>query len=169
MPEPSRSIADWRRESQRLNELLERSVDSMEEQLKRPDLLPRTRERAEAAADGARDNGERVAALLREAGLPPDSRAKASDKSFALMEYYDQIAARLGLGPGRADGEPAGVRIAWSSAWAGPQAGQGAGAGRWPLPAGYDLHQRLAPALTVALDINPLLLLVGRKAMFGAA
>ena len=166
MPEPSRSIADWRRESQRLNELLERSVDSMEEQLKRPDLLPRTRERVKLLQKGHRDNGERVAALLREAGLAPDSRAKASDKSFALMEYYDQILRDWAWDrEGQTENQLSFDRLV-DSLGGDHKLGKVLVLGAGPCRLAYDLHQRLAPALTVALDINPLLLLVGRKAMF---
>lgn len=39
------------------------------------------------------------------------------------------------------------------------------GAGACRLP--YDLHKRVSPALSVALDINPLLLLIGCKAVHG--
>ncbi len=166
MPEPSRSVADWRRESQRLNELLERSVDTMEEQLKRPDLLPRTRERVKLLQKGHRDNGERVAALLREAGLAPDSRAKASDKAFALMEYYDQILRDWAWDrEGQTENQLSFDRLV-DSLGGDHKLGKVLVLGAGPCRLAYDLHQRLAPALTVALDINPVLLLVGRKAMF---
>src|SRR5687767_11836346 len=76
MPDPSKAVAEWRREAQRLAELLERSVGLMDEQLKYPDLLPSTRRRVERTRAAHAENGERITTLFREAGLPPDSRAK---------------------------------------------------------------------------------------------
>jgi uncharacterized protein YbaR (Trm112 family) len=167
MPEPSRAIADWRRESQRLAEALEHSVGMMEEQLKRADLLPRTRARLERLRQGHRDNGERVAALLREAGLPPDSRAKASDKAFLLMEYYDQILRDWAWDrEGQTENQLSFDRLV-DSLGGEHRLGKVLVLGAGPCRLAYDVHQRLKPALTVTLDINPLLLLVGRKAMFG--
>jgi uncharacterized protein YbaR (Trm112 family) len=169
MPEPARSIADWRREAQRLAELLEQAVAQMDQQLERADLLPRTRERLQRLRRGHVDNGERMTALMREAGLPPDSRAKASDKPFAMMEYYDQVLRDWAWDrEGQTENQRAFDRLA-GSLGGDHQLGKVLVLGAGPCRLAYDLHQRLAPALTVALDINPMLLLAGRRAMFGGS
>src|SRR5687767_12495033 len=87
-PEPTRQVEQWRREAQRFVELLEHSVTGMDEHLGRGDLLGRTRTRLERTRAAHARNGQRIAELFSAAGLAPDSRAKASDTEFSLIEYY---------------------------------------------------------------------------------
>jgi hypothetical protein len=112
------------------------------------------------------ENGERIAALFREAGLSPDGKAKASDKEFLLMEYYDQILRDWAWDQ---DGQRENARALelLEEAMAGDtRLGKVLVLGAGPCRLAHDLHQRFAPTLTVALDINPLLLLVGKQVIF---
>src|SRR5688572_11343594 len=56
--EPTKMVADWRREVQRFAELVEHSRAAMDEQLARADLLPLTRARLERTREAHSRNGQ---------------------------------------------------------------------------------------------------------------
>ena len=167
LPEPRRALDGWKREAQRLVELIEQSVASMDEQRQRVDLLPSTRQRLDRMRAAHAENAQRVGALFRSAGLAPDARSKASDAEFSLIEYYEQI-LRDWAWDSSGGRENARACDLLADTLAG-QTGLGRvlvlGAG--PCRLAYDLHMRFQPALTVALDLNPLLLLAAHQVLFG--
>jgi uncharacterized protein YbaR (Trm112 family) len=170
LPEPHRAISDWRREAQRFVELVDSQIEAFDKELARADLLPSTRRRLERMRDANRKNGDRVAGLFRDAGVAPDSRAKASGRDFTLVQYYEQILRDWGNW--QPAGRPSENQVALDAVLAalGPQTaalGKVLVLGTGPSRLAYDLHQRLAPTLTVALDFDPLLLLAAQRVMFG--
>lgn len=169
-PDPQRRIANWRRQAQRFVELVEGSGTSLAEQLQQFDLLPSTRRRVELVRRATAEHCERVVDLLRAAGIAPDPRAKASGTDFTLVEFYDHILRDWAWErPGHAENAQAreSVERALGEAQADRRLGRvlvlGAGACRLA----YDLHVAHAPAMTVALDINPLLLLAAARIIVG--
>src|SRR5688572_29450254 len=91
MSDPTRALEGWRREAQRLVELIEQSVASMDEQRKQIDLLASSRGRLDRVRAAHAENARRLADLFRAAGLAPEGRSKASESDFSLIEYYEQI------------------------------------------------------------------------------
>ena len=173
LPEPQRAIGDWRREAQRFVELVDSQLAAFDKELARTDLLPSTRQRLQTQRQANRTNGDRVATLFSEAGVAPDSRAKASGRDFTMVQYYEQILRDWGnWGP--AD-RPAENQVALQvvlDTLAGDtnlatDLGRLLVLGAGPSRLAYDLHQKLAPTLTVALDYDPLLLLAAQRVMFG--
>jgi SAM-dependent methyltransferase len=165
VPEPARKLADWRRQVARMAELNERSLATIDEQLKRFDLLPATRQRIEKLRVATVENAERVVGLFSAAGLEPDPRAKAGDGDFNIIEYYEHILRdwawdRDGTAEnGRALAQ---VKDAIGAEPLGRMLVLGAG----PARLAYDLAIAHQPALTVALDLSPLLLLAARRIIF---
>jgi uncharacterized protein YbaR (Trm112 family)/SAM-dependent methyltransferase len=167
MPDPKRALMDWQRDLQRMVELVERQVGSFDSELKRTDLLASTRGRLERLRNGYRDNGNAIIDLFRAAGLAPDSRAKASEREHSLIQYYEQ-ALRDWAWDAEGYGENK-LAADLVTATLGEQRDVGRvlvlGAGACRLA--YDLHQRLAPGMTVCLDFDPLLLLIARRMLDG--
>jgi SAM-dependent methyltransferase/uncharacterized protein YbaR (Trm112 family) len=170
--EPGRRLDEWRRAAERFIDLLEGSVAQLDEHLKRLDLLASTRGRLTRQRDGHRDNGERLRALFRGAGLWPQGRTKASEQEQPLIEYYEHILRdwaweAAGAGGGQPGENARAAELVTASLGADTRLGKVLVLGAGPCRLAYDLHQRFSPELTVALDINPLLLLAARQVMFG--
>jgi uncharacterized protein YbaR (Trm112 family) len=166
-PEPGRQLGDWRRQAQRFVELTDRSVEALGEQEKRADLLASTRGRLARLRAATAENAERVVALLAGAGLAPDSKAKATGSDFTLIEYYTHL-LRDWAWDADGPGENERARdLVLSTLGEDRRLGRVLVLGAGPGRLAYDLHVALAPELTVALDINPLLLLAGERTMFG--
>jgi uncharacterized protein YbaR (Trm112 family) len=166
VPEPAKKRADWRRQLARVVELNERSVATIDDELKRFDLLPATRARIEKLRVGNLRNAEAVTGLFSAAGLEPDAKAKVTGEDFNVIEYYDHILRdwawdRDGRGEnGRAFAQ---VKEAAGEAPLGKTLVLGAG----PARLAYDLAIDRKPELTVALDLSPLLLLAAKRIIFG--
>jgi uncharacterized protein YbaR (Trm112 family) len=169
LPEPQRWIGDCRREAQRFVELVESQLGAFDKELARTDLLPSTRRRLERQREANRQNGERVAGLFRDGGLAPDSRAKASGRDFTMVQYYEQILrdwGNWGL-PDRPSENQVALELLLATIGGKTALGRVLVIGSGPSRLAYDLHQRLAPEVTVALDYDPLLLLAAQRVMFG--
>ena len=166
-PEPTRKLDEWRRQAQRFVELLGHSVSAMDEHLERADLLPGTRQRLQRTRAANARNGERLAQLFSAAGLAPDSRAKASEHEFSLIEYYEQILRDWAWEGGQHRENAEAAELVAATLGEDTRLGRMLVLGAGPCRLTYDLHTRFAPAATVALDINPLLLLAARQVMFG--
>jgi len=169
--DPARALGDWRN---RLTQYLEEFGAA--ERAAQADLAatsrPATRDRLGRLIDGYRSQQRRVREVLAPLGLAPTPQAQAAQQAFAtrlplsqdLHSYYanlhrdwvwgdeenrrsaELVADALGSGAAR-------VLVL------------GAGAARLA----YDVHQAGAMELTVALDLNPLLLIVARRVMAGEA
>jgi uncharacterized protein YbaR (Trm112 family) len=167
VPDPPRAYEGWRREAQRFVELIQQSVSGMEEQGKRLDLLPTTRRRLERLRAANSENGERVAELFRAAGMAPDPRSKASAADFTLIEYYEQV-LRDWAWQGASGGENAkALELVAATVGEDRDLGRVLVLGAGPARLAYDLHTRFTPKVTVALDLNPFLLLCAQKVLHG--
>jgi uncharacterized protein YbaR (Trm112 family) len=167
LPDPKRALNDWQRELQRLVELLEKQIATFDRELARTDLLASTRSRLERLRAAYRDNGGRILDLFRQAGLPPDSRAKASDREHSLIQYYEQ-ALRDWAWDAEGYGEnKLAADLVSSTLEDDKRLGRLLVLGAGPCRLAYDLHQRLAPEATVCLDFDPLLLLIAQRMLGG--
>jgi hypothetical protein len=164
--EPGREMAEWRRQLGMYGALLERGVAAMAEQLQSFDLLPATRRRLEALRGATVDNGERLMALLRAAGLTATPVAgEVAEAGFSFIEYYDHILRDWGDGAG--DENRRARDLVLEALGEDRQLGRVAVLGAGGCRLAYDLHQRCKPALTVALDLSPLFLIAAKRVMFG--
>jgi hypothetical protein len=169
--DPGTVLGEWRN---RLTLYLEELA--RDERLARADLadaaLPdATRARLMRLADAYAGQRERVAALLAPLALSAAPAALATQRAMAtrVPQHQDLHSYYTNLHRDWAWGEEENARSA--ELVAGALAARdrhrllvlGAGAGRLA----YDLHQNSPLALTVALDINPLLLLAGERVVSG--
>lgn len=157
-------LDDWRRQAGVYQQLLERGAELMNEQLQRYDLLPATRARLETLRAATADNGQRVLALLRGAGIGPGPSEREAD--FSLIEYYDHLLRDWAWD--EETGENVRSRdmvleVLGDDRKLGRVLVLGAGGCRLA----YDLHMRCKPELTVALDLSPLFLVAAKRVMFG--
>ncbi|HET6582313.1 MAG TPA: hypothetical protein VFG69_02675 [Nannocystaceae bacterium] len=133
-----------------------------------------TAARLHAFADGVRETSSAIAAIHQRAGLGA-ARTSASVANAipsvaghaALFDHYEYAFRDWGWGEAAAQENALGLErviAAIGPIRAAPRVlVLGAGAGRLA----YDLHHRLAASTTVALDIQPLLLLVARSMASG--
>jgi uncharacterized protein YbaR (Trm112 family) len=160
-------LADWRRQAGVYQHLLARGAQLMEEQLAPYDLLPATRQRVKALQAASADNGERVTALLRGAGIEPqETDGEPSDAGFHLIEYYDHL-LRDWAWDEESQENTRSRDLVIEALGADRQLGKMVVLGAGGCRLAYDLHMRCKPALTVALDISPLFLIVAKRVMFG--
>ena len=171
-PEPVASLAEWRQRLQFSLEKLTHDVASLQQELQSPRLRPLTRERLALQIHAYSDQASRLANLLAPLGLRNAQAGIATHLALqtrlpadqGLTTYYANVhrdwawgstenAAALKLVSGALGeaGDPDNLVIL------------GSGAGRLA----YDLHQQLRPALTLALDFNPLLTLIANRATSG--
>ncbi len=167
VPDPRKTLDGWRREVQRFVELIQESVASMDEQLRRIDLLPSTRGRLQRMRQAHADNGDRVAGLFRAAGIAPDPRSKASESDFSLIEYYEQILRDWAWDNEGGHENQRACDLLAATLGEDTRLGRTLVLGAGPARLAYELHRRFAPTLTVALDLNPFLLLAAREALSG--
>jgi uncharacterized protein YbaR (Trm112 family) len=172
--EPSATLGEWRNRQQFALEALVRDAARARTELASSNLRPLTRERLAHSEHASRDQAERLRQLL--APLAVEQRGGAA--------YATHLALRTRLPPdqglttyfanvhrdwcwGDAENAPSCALVADALGDSPLQSVLvlGAGAGRLA----YDLHARLAPGMTVALDFNPLLLLLAARVMAGAA
>ena len=170
--DPRGAAGEWRARLTLMLAELQADAAGTRAALAAPDLLPATRARLERLAAALEDHGQRVARLLE----PLQVHLGAADRdtlralrtrmpvSQGLTNYYVNIHRDWAWG----EAENAASLDLLDTAGTEPLAGArvlvlGAGAGRLA----YDLHRRHAPALTVAMDLNPLLLAVAREMFAG--
>jgi uncharacterized protein YbaR (Trm112 family) len=166
MPDPSSAMARWRGDAQRLVALIETGVAAMDEQRKRVDLLASTRARLERMRAAHAENSQRVATLFREAGLPPRDDGGSSN-DLGLIEYYEQILRDWAWDQTGGTENAQACELVSAAIGDDRQLGRLLVLGAGPARLAYDLHRRLTPALTVALDVNPFLLLCAQKVLHG--
>lgn len=172
MPEPRLALAEWRG---RLHHLLTHyATEAARQRTAIETAAPgsRTRGRLERVAGALEDQAARIRALMQPLGIEGRSEARAVHVALGtelplsqgLTSYYPNLHRDWcwGEAENRASREAV---LASLPAGAEPRRMLviGAGAGRLA----YDLHQSLRPALTVALDFNPLFVLALARILSG--
>ncbi|PZN32250.1 MAG: hypothetical protein DIU71_07995 [Proteobacteria bacterium] len=168
--EPGAAASEWRLRLEFLLQHLGAEAARMRAELDKPHLKPLTRTRLKLLAAAYQDQARRLQALLaplvrevhtaRETHLALRTRLPQSQ---GLAAYYANIHRDWAWGAEENAASCAEVEAALGERPPGRTLILGAGAGRLA----YDIHLRCAPRVTVAADINPLLLLVARKVLAG--
>lgn len=135
------------------------------------ELHERTRARLERIAAGVTEHRARLLALLAEDGITPAPRTKADPPGVpgedSITSYYHQIHRDWGWeDDGSREMDAALHEVASVLQGAAPLGDTlviGAGACRLPS----DVHARFGGATTIAIDINPLPMLVARRVLAG--
>ncbi len=169
LPEPA--LAEWRGRLHALSAHLERQAAQYRYALG-PDVTRNsTRKRLELLALACTDHARRVRALLAplEADAQPASAATYAAlepvvaSSHGLASYYANVHRDWCWGEEENDAAREAVQRALHGASPRRVLVLGSGAGRLA----YDLHAILRPELTIAADINPLLMAVARRMFAG--
>jgi hypothetical protein len=169
--EPSAALGEWRA---RLNfELrrIERDRERRSEAGLRKDLAAATRVRLEAEVAALASHAQRIAALLAPLAAASPGAELASYLALrtrppsdqGVVTYYQNLHRDWAWGEAENDASFAIVAEALAGNTPGRMLVLGSGAGRLA----YDLHMRLDPAVTFALDFNPLLVLIADRIMRG--
>lgn len=160
LPAGRHQKAAWQHQLAELNQRTEHSSANLTALLERYDILPATRERAENAYDMAQASSQIIQRLLAEAGLEAQFHPHLAQASLgSLSEYYHHI-----LQDWAWDNQLIMNRVAHALSVCDLSAVPsmlvlGAGAGRLS----WELHQAFNVGITIASDINPLLLTVANK------
>lgn len=173
--EPDASLGEWRNRLHFELRRLAHEAGRLESALSGAEL-PETRRRLEAQRAATTAHRRALQALLQPLGL--ESRQAGYESHLALRTrlprdqglntYYANVHRDWCWGEAENDASLAEIRTALAAdGERGEQVGDtlvlGAGAGRLA----YDIHMQLGTDRTVALDFNPLLLLVARRVMAG--
>jgi SAM-dependent methyltransferase len=169
--EPAAALGEWRGRLHFSLQRNDRDEQRLRAALERPDLRAPTRARLERLAAATADHGTRLRALL--APLEIERHAAPVETHLALRTrlpsdqglttYYANVHRDWCWGGEENDASFAIVDAALAGASAGSVLVLGAGAGRLA----YDAHERWGNPLTIALDFNPLLMLLAQRVARG--
>jgi uncharacterized protein YbaR (Trm112 family) len=169
--EPSATLGEWRGRLHFLLRRLERERQHIEQAATQPQLRPATRTRLDALARATADHGGRLQTLL--APLEIDRHTNTYETYLALRTrlppdqglttYYANLHRDWCWGEAENETSLQISTTALGARAAGNVLVLGAGAGRLA----YDFHQSTNAAATVALDFNPLLLLIAERLAHG--
>lgn len=169
--EPAAALAEWRGRLELL--LLELEVESarLRADLERPGLTALARNRLKLLAGAQQDHARRLRALLAPLGLGEPRTSHETHLALGtrlpatqgLSSYYVNVHRDWVWGGEENERNFALIARALGDLPPGRLLVLGAGAGRLVL----DLHQNRSPELTVAVDINPLLMAVASKVASG--
>lgn len=149
--------------------MMERTALELQKQLGRFDLLPSTRQRLERIASANSSNRSAIAALFAAVGLTFDpialerARKRAGDDT-RVVQYFEQVLRDWGWPA--SDQNQASLARLRHVAGDGQPLGKTLVLGAGPARLAYDLHRALAPELTIALDLDPFVLLVAHEVLF---
>lgn len=168
--EPALALGEWRLRLQRLHAELLREARERRDAVERT-ASPLTRSRLKLEAAARADHARRLAALLAPLDLEAAGPALETHRALGtqlpetqgLASYYVNAHRDWVWGAAENEASCAVVDAALGDAHGGRLLVLGAGAGRLA----YDLHQRRRPALTIALDINPLFGVLARRLFAG--
>lgn len=168
--EPNAALGEWRGRLHFALQRSEREAKQLRAALER-DLRAPTRARIEMLASATEDHGRRLRSLLAPLEI---ERLTADVETYlalrtrpptdqGLTTYYANVHRDWAWGEVENDASLRIVESALAGASPGTTLVLGAGAARLA----YDLHMRCAPTRTIALDFNPLLLLIAQRVARG--
>ncbi len=169
--EPALLLAEWRGRLRALAAELEAQSSAYRAALTGEVARAATRSRLKLMAGACQDHARRLRALLAPLGVAPAAAATETYRALhgalpagqGLTSYYANLHRDWCWGDAENSAAADAVEAALGVAAPGRVLVLGAGAGRLA----YDLHQRRRPALTVAADLNPLMLAVARRLYAG--
>lgn len=172
-PDPAAALAEWRARLHALVQSIVREAQSLRRELELPGLHALTRRRLDLLATAQADHALRLQALLAPLGLAGlEARPEVHDAvgtelpmSQDLTSYYVNVHRDWVWGEAENAASLQQLKQVIGAAPLGRTLVLGAGAGRLA----YDLHTSCSPAFTLALDLNPLLLLVADRVARGGA
>lgn len=167
--DPARALGEWRNRLTMYLEEFSAATRAAESDLA-AEGHPLTRTRLTALRDGYRAQSRSVAELLKPLGLVTTPLAQAAQQAFAgrvpmgqdLHSYYANLHRDWAWG---AEENEKSLELVATALGGGRERVLVLGGGACRLS--YDLHQAAANPLTVALDINPLLLFAARRILAG--
>jgi len=169
--EPDALVGEWRSRLRALTTELD--AQSARYRAALTDQVTRsiTRNRLKLLSGACQDHARRLKSLLAplqagEATASPETYralSRALPAGQGLTAYYANLHRDWNWGDAENEAAYRAVSTALDSANPGRMLVLGAGAGRLA----YDLHMRRAPAITVAADLNPLMLAVARRLFAG--
>lgn len=166
-PEPMFSMGEWRERLHRLVLQFEHDAETLYEELKQAKLLPATKKRINILAEAYLDQVKRLRHIL----TPLELQALETTfetamalrtqlpQSQGLTTYYANMHKDWNWGDEENKVSVEQVLKALGQHKPGKTLVLGAGACRLA----YDVHNQIAPDITLALDINPLLLLAAKQ------
>lgn len=171
LPDPAASLGEWRDRLHRLVLELQRQAAGMRRELDAPNLLTATRSRLKLLAQAYADHARRLQLLLSPLAL--DRKQTTLETHLALRtrlppsqdlaSYYVNLHRDWVWGDEENRASLALLESVMGAAPPGKVLVLGAGSCRLA----YDLHRARGPALTVASDINPLLMLAAARVVAG--
>jgi len=168
--EPTLALGEWRLRLQRLLAELRHEAALQRDALARASSA-RTRSRLKIKAAGLEDHARRLGALLAPLGVDGPAPTLEAHRALGtplpeaqgLAAYYVNAHRDWCWGTEENEAGLAAVTAALGGWRPDRVLVLGSGAGRLA----YDLHQRLGPHTTVALDINPLFAILSRRIFSG--
>ena len=169
--EPDASLGEWRERLNFVLRRLEHDATSIDSELRDEDLLAPTRTRLEHLRDAYQEHARELRRLLTPltmGGMKADYNTYLALRTRmparqGLTTYYVNVHRDWAWGDEENEASLRSIAAALQSQQPGRMLVLGAGACRLA----YDLHRELAPELTVALDINPMLMLLAQRIMGG--
>ena len=167
--DPLQALGDWRN---RLSQYLEEFAAAARaaEADRAATTRPATRDRLTRLLEGYREQQRLIAELLAPLKLAPSTLGQATQQAFAtrlpqsqdLHSYYANVHRAWAWGE---DENKASLDLVMGALESAPGRVLVLGAGACRLA--FDVHRAGSAALTVALDINPLLLIAARRIVAG--
>ena len=169
--EPDAALGEWRGRLHYSLLRAERERDELRKTLGRDDLRAVTRARLELNARALEDHGRRLGALLAPLSIGGHSASVETHLALrtrlpidqGLTTYYPNLHRDWSWGDEENASSLEIVDGALGDGAAGRVLVLGAGSGRLA----YDVHRRWTPGITVALDFNPLLMIVAQSVARG--
>jgi SAM-dependent methyltransferase/uncharacterized protein YbaR (Trm112 family) len=169
--EPDAALGEWRGRLHYSLQRAERERDDLRKTLGRADLRAPTRARLEHMVRAIEDHGRRLGALLAPLAIGGHTASVETHLALrtrlpidqGLTTYYPNLHRDWSWGDVENAASLEVVDAALGDAAAGRVLVLGAGSGRLA----YDVHRKWTPSATVALDFNPLLMIVAQRVARG--
>ena len=170
--EPEASLGEWRNRMQMSLQRLGHDVVQLESELKNKDLRQLTRRRVERYKKALEQHRRKLQELLQALDVQAMSGSYESYLALrtrlpvdqGLNTYYDNIHRDWTWGQKENEASIRQIQaVTQGNAKLGNTLVLGAGAGRLA----YDIHMQFKAPMTVALDFNPMLLLIAKKVCAG--